>query len=156
MGGEKGNQTQHFAAPDSKRGMRQIHRFSGQCIDSTSPPGRGEQASSPLPRIAPTYSTLPRQRNGDKSCEFLGNPDNPWKTVAVVRPHLNLCCREAFGFIDRLVCNHEVAGSIPVVSTSHEAALQFALSDLACELALSADRTGEEAWNLVLIPRALH
>ena len=67
--------------------------------------------------IASTHKTLPRQRNGDNSWEFLGNADKNWKTPAAAQPPLIYFRRMIYGYVDRLVCNQEVGGSIPLVST---------------------------------------
>jgi hypothetical protein len=63
------------------------------------------------------HKTLPRQRNGNKSCESLGISVKSWKTPLTARSQLIYFRRTIYGCVDRLICNQEVGGSMPFVST---------------------------------------
>jgi hypothetical protein len=79
--------------------------------------GLYERTESASARLTSTNSTLPRQKNGNKSCESLGIVDETWKTPEAAQPQLNYYGQTVSGCLDRLVCNQEIGGSIPVVST---------------------------------------
>src|SRR5262249_36915215 len=63
--------------------------------------------------------SLPRQRNRSKPREFLVIPRKPWKGLGRSQPHLSTYPKRLCGLLGRLVCNQEIAGSIPLVSTQH-------------------------------------
>jgi hypothetical protein len=60
---------------------------------------------------------VPRHQNPRNSSEFLGEFQKIWKTVDVRETQLTYYIAKAYINVDHLVCNQEVAGSIPVVST---------------------------------------
>jgi hypothetical protein len=60
--------------------------------------------------------SLPRQKNHGKPWEFRENPRKPWKSQEGRQRQLPAYYKRLCGTLDRLVCNQEVAGSIPVVS----------------------------------------
>jgi hypothetical protein len=57
---------------------------------------------------------------------------------------------------ERLVCNQEVAGSIPVVSTEHIPYVQVTSPNCCSEFPLEVERTIEESWDSRLILRVFH
>ena len=61
---------------------------------------------------------MPWHQNHDKSSKNTENLIKPWKTPGNRESHLTVDCPRTYSRFERLVCNQEVAGSIPVVSNN--------------------------------------
>ena len=76
---------------------------------------------------------------------------NPGKQQPRGRSHLTSYFKMPCVRLELLVCNQAVGGSIPLVSTQHEAAPKVTLHEVVREVSPSVEHTIEEPWNSPLI-----